>query len=60
MRDWLDGNGCFLFGKHKGKQASDIAKSDPDYVEWVIREVEDIDSEDRESLSILLRYRGRL
>lgn len=58
-RDWLDSGGRFRFGKYRGSLAEDIAKDDPQYVQWIVDTVEDIFDDDREILSQLLAYRSR-
>lgn len=58
-RSWLDKSGCFLFGKHEYRMPEDVMRDDPEYIRWVVEEVEDVDEEDREVLSACLAYRGR-
>lgn len=58
-RDWLDASGCFLFGKYKGECAEDIASSDPDYIQWIIDNIEDISDEDRGLLEQYLSWKNR-
>lgn len=31
-------NSCFQFGKYKGKKYEDIAKIDPKYCEWILKQ----------------------
>lgn len=56
-REWLDSNGAFIFGKHAGELAEDVAHADPAYLRWVINEVEDCADADRDLLSALLARR---
>lgn len=58
-RRWLDNDGRFLIGKHKGELAEEVAVEDPSYVNWVVEEVEDIDDTDRETLDACLSFRDR-
>jgi len=48
IREWLDADGCFLFGKHEGARLEDIAEDDPNYLEWVVESAESISEEERE------------
>lgn len=56
---WINFDGSLLFGKYKGKQLTSIAKDDPDYLQWILREVE-LTQEDEEIISTALQFRGRL
>lgn len=58
-REWLDSGGCFTIGKYKGELAYDIALTDSSYIRWIIESVENIDDQDRELLSSLLKTCGR-
>lgn len=58
-KTWLDDSGAFLFGKHEGELAEDVAKEDPGYIKWILQSVDDISEEDSTTLDALLRYRGR-
>lgn len=58
-RDWLDSGGRFKFGKYRGSLAEDIARDDPQYIQWIVDKVEDISEDDREILSQLLAYRSK-
>lgn len=60
QKDFLSESGTFLFGKHKGELAENVARDDPGYVQWIVRECEDCSDEDREVLSSLLTYRERI
>lgn len=52
-REWLNEEGQFLFGPHKGELVSVVAECDPDYVEYVL-ENEDITSVDAKVLLVSL------
>lgn len=54
-RDWLDAAGRFLWGKHRGRTAADVAADDPGYLRWVLREGESISDADRRVLEAYLR-----
>lgn len=58
-REWLDGDGNFLFGKCKGESVEDIAREDPSYLRWILENVEDIDHEDRDVIEATLQFRKR-
>lgn len=53
-RDWLDADGRFIFGAHKGELAEDVAKHDYTYIQWILDEVENCSADDREVFSALL------
>lgn len=55
---WLDHDGRFLKGKYKGESADDVVEENPNYIRWVVEEVESLDDEDRETLQYLLDSRG--
>jgi len=40
----------FIKGKNKGRQLSDIAQTSPDYLLWMLREIDDLDEEVMEVL----------
>jgi DNA polymerase-3 subunit epsilon/exodeoxyribonuclease X len=40
----------FRFGKHKGKQLSDVAKQDPSYLRWMLDQFENLDDDLRYSI----------
>lgn len=52
--DWIDGNGFFIFGKHKGETIEYVTRHDPGYVQWIIDNVENISDGDRHILQTLL------
>lgn len=58
-REWLDSDGCFLFGKCKGESVEDVACNDPSYLRWILEKVEDIHHEDRDVIETALQYRKR-
>ena len=47
-RPWLDGDGCFLFGKYQGEDVVDVAGDDPGYLQWIMDEVRDCPDDDLE------------
>lgn len=57
-RDWLTESGEFCFGKHAGEYVEDVARTDPEYLRWVVQEVERISDEDREVLATHLARRS--
>lgn len=59
QKDWLNGEGRLLYGKHKGQLVEVVANDDPQYLQWIIDEVEDCSEEDRKVMSTLLAQRGR-
>lgn len=61
MREWLDQNGNFRFGKYKDDSIDDIAIDDPNYLRWILETVEDIVEEDRAIIrsSLSLTRKGR-
>lgn len=60
MRDIIDPQGRLQFGRqHRGEDIESIAREDPQYLEWIVREVEDISDEDREVIQTALRFRKR-
>lgn len=67
-KEWLDQSGRFLFGKYGpdkdnpkdvGEYAEDIAETDPQYIRWIVNDVEDIVESDREVLAQYLTYAQR-
>lgn len=48
-RKWL-GEGYLLFGKYAGERLADVASEDPGYLQWVLRQVFDIDQGDRKTI----------
>lgn len=59
MKDWLTREGCFKWGKHKDEPVEDVAKTDPDYLEYIVYKVEDVSDEDRDIMAQLLARQGR-
>lgn len=55
---WLDHDGTFLKGKYRGESADDVVEENPNYIRWIVEEVDSLDSEDRETLEYLLDSRG--
>lgn len=64
-REWLDSDGCFLFGKYgsvgglQGDFVENVAKNDPSYLHWILENVEDIFHEDRDVIETALQFRNR-
>lgn len=58
-KDWLDRDGAFKWGKHKGEDAEYVTRNDPEYVKWIVNECDDISDEDRDILSVYLERMGR-
>lgn len=54
MKDWLDVDGSFLFGKHKGETPQSVVREDKAYLKWIIKDVEDISDEDRQIIEIVV------
>lgn len=57
--EWLDDDGCFLFGKCKGESVEDVAREDPSYLRWILENAEDIHHEDRDVIETALQFRKR-
>jgi len=55
-REWLDLDGCFIFGKHQGKSVEEVWREDRNYLHWIIENVEDIDNGDREIIEMSLSW----
>ena len=55
-KEYLDSEGRFLFGNHKGELAERVALLDYAYVSYLVSNRADICDEDREILSALLTY----
>jgi hypothetical protein len=47
VKEWLNPDGEFRFGKHEGEPLSRVRRDDPGYLHWIIETVEDITDEDR-------------
>lgn len=58
-REWLNDDGCFKFGKCKGKSVEDVARTDSSYLRWILENVEDIHHEDRDVIETALQFRKR-
>lgn len=58
-KEWLDQSGCFLFGKYEREYAEEIAKTDPQYIRWIVNDVDSIVESDREILGQYLTYAQR-
>lgn len=48
--NWLDSDGKFLLGKHKGSLAERVVTTDHSYIQWLVDNVENMNEEDREIL----------
>lgn len=57
-KDWIDNDGRFLFGKHKGEYVDDVAEEDPGYLRWIVEEVEDVSEEDWDVLNTRVDRKG--
>lgn len=55
MRQWIASDGTLMFGKHKGEMIERVVRDDPDYIRWIVESVEDIEDDEREILTTLLR-----
>lgn len=63
LKQWLDPEGYFIFGKYGGSNRThieDVASDDPGYLRWIVNSVEDISEEDRAIISGYLHYSNRL
>ena len=58
MQQWLDNEGCFLFGKYKDRTAEAVSKEDPQYLQWILDKVKKCCDEDRRIFNLLLVRRG--
>lgn len=58
-KDWLDADGCFLFGRHRGRPATQAVATDASYVRWIVEDVDDCSPDDREILRTLLERQGQ-
>jgi len=58
-RAWLDSYGCLLFGKYSGDDVNNAAKKDPDYLRWMLENVEDMNYDDRETIQGVLDFAAR-
>lgn len=56
---WLDGDGYFVFGKHEGESAHNVALDDRSYLNWVLENAESLSDEDRKTIETELKYAGR-
>lgn len=48
------------FGKHNGKEVAEIAKIDPGYLEWLLKQKEESDQIDEDWIYTLKHYLGKL
>jgi hypothetical protein len=47
----------FRFGKHRGELIDDIARNDPSYISWLLRNAQDLDDDLRFTLEEALKAR---
>ena len=60
MKELINDAGELVFGKkHRDETIESIARNDPEYLEWMLRDVEDMTDEDREIIHSILRNRRR-
>lgn len=57
--EWIDQQGRFIFGKHRGELVESVISEDPSYIRWIVNEVEDITEDDRDFLAQQLKYGRR-
>lgn len=55
--EWIDSEGCLLYGKHKGESVQSLSRFHPDYLEWLIGNVENMHEDDRMIISQYLSRR---
>jgi hypothetical protein len=58
--EWIDADGAFTKGKHRGRLVEDIAAEEPSYLRWILDAVEGLDEEDRALLTGYVDLRGHL
>lgn len=59
MANRIDDSGRLNFGKHCGEDIENVAQDDPSYLEWCLREMEDLSEEDREVIRTSLIFAKR-
>jgi hypothetical protein len=59
MTAWLDDDGAFRIGKHCGELVEDVARSDENYLWWILNEVESIEEDERSVIEAHLYRRGK-
>ena len=58
--DLIDDAGRLQFGKaHRGSDINDIAADDPDYLHWMLDNVDDLTESDREVIRAALQFAKR-
>ncbi len=57
MTAWLDDDGAFRIGKHRGELVEDVARSDASYLRWILENVESIDDDERSIIEAHLNWR---
>ena len=61
-RQFVDEDGCFLFGKHKGEYLDDLAREEPSYLKWCLESIGELPESVREDIEGALggrRFRHR-
>lgn len=58
-KDWLDADGNFLFGRHKGRPATEVAATNASYLRWIVDDVDDCAGGDRKIFAALLNRQGQ-
>jgi len=48
------------FGKHSGKEVAEIARVDPGYLEWLLKQKEESDQIDEDWIYTLRHHLGKL
>lgn len=56
--DWLDKEGCFLFGKYQGRMPITVVNEDSSYIKWLAYDCETISDEDRLIMHEVLKRKG--
>lgn len=60
MGDLIDDAGRLQFGnKHRGSDVNDIAADDPNYLHWMLDNVDDLSEDDREVIRAALMFAKR-
>lgn len=60
MHDLIDDAGRLQFGKaHRDEDINDIAADHPDYLTWMLNNVDDLTEDDREVIRVALQFAKR-
>ena len=59
IREWLDDDGRFRFGKHEGEALADVVEDDPNYLGWIVESAEAISEDERETAQGALEFAER-